>query len=522
MSQTNLPDAKVLSPVTQILGGVTLLVLLPFFVFGGPGYYGDDLHLLGALGDRGFTGAIQQWFEHYGAGYRPLGIALDFAFYDLTGNNPVVSYAINTGVFLLIALAIYRSMVSITGDETMAVFVAAFYALFPFGPTAYLQLSSFCMLVAILITVPFMGGLLSSSRRYESWAGAWGVAAVWVAVLLVYEQPAGLYAFLAIGLLASLHAGSPAHTRMAVVRLGTAMTICTVVFFVLYLMHPGNPKIVSLKAILTQNAVTTAAPGTSAPNAATLAPVVSAPTPLAAAEALPTGQSRGGKLLSFFSHNVDYALRNLLSEPLGLLASASALALVAHGLFRIHVHAIPQPMAVRYALFGTLWTFLTILPFFLYGRFTAPPYVFVLSSIGAGVAAYGLYWAVLPAALGFFFRFTFLKVLFCGMASLFVLQQYGYFLGLKDELRYSRALAERVAPAREALLRGAVLTVEGVPGRPHGHIFWLEKAVGHRAFISALGDDFHGIEIRQKSMGTLEISIPQPFSRSIETEFLPY
>lgn len=513
---------RIISPFAQILGAVTLLILLPFIVFGGPGYYGDDLHLLSELGERGFAGAMQQWIEHYGVGYRPLGISLDFVFYGLIGNNPVMAYAINTAIFLSVALVIYRTVVVVTGDKVMAVLVASFYALFPFGSTAYLQLSSICMLVAILIVVPFMGSLLSSSRWYGSWTGAWSVAAIWVAVLLIYEQPAGLYVFLVIVLLARLHSGSPTHPRKAVVRLGTAMSIGMVVFLVLYLMHPGNPKIVSLKAILSQNAVTTAAPGTSAPTAAASAPVVAASTPMVDVEAATSGQTRGGKLLRFFSHNVVYAFRNLLFEPLGLIVFAGALALAAHGLFRIRMSAISRSMAVRYVLFGTLWAILTVLPFFLYGRFTAPPYVFVLPSIGAGIAAYGLYWAILPAALGFSFRATILKVLSGGMVGLFVLQQYGYFFGLKDELRYSRALAERVVPAKDELLRGGVLIMDGVPRRPHDHIFWLEKAVGHRAFISVLGDDFAGVEIRQKAAGALEISIPHPLHASIETKSITY
>jgi hypothetical protein len=515
MNPTSRPNTGVISPTIQIFAAIALLILIPFVIFGVPGYYGDDLHLLGALGKHGFWGAMRQWFEHYGLGYRPIGILLDYLLYGLIGDNPVVAYVANAVIFFAIALAVFGAVKRVVGDEMMALFVASFYALFPFGSTAYLQLSSFCMLVAILMVVALIGGLLTSSRWYTSWLGAWGVAVIWVAVLLTYEQPAGLYAFLGIALLVRLHAGAGLFQSKAVVRLGTAMTIGTVLFLSLYLMHPGNPKIVSLEKIVSQSAAASDAPGRPVQALEELAPVVSA-------GAEPPEQTRGGKLLRFFSENVAYALRNLISEPLGVLAFSCSFGLIVHGLFRVRVRAISHKLAVGCVLFGALWAFLSILPFFLYGRFTAPPYVFTLPSIGMGITAYGLIWAVLPSTLGLSFRANLLRLLFGGTVVLFALQQYGYFFGLNDELRYYRSLAERITPVKEKLLRGVVLAVEGVPVRPNGHIFWLEKAVGNRALISALGDDFAGVETRQKAPDILEIYIPNITSISTGRSSVTY
>ena len=522
MSQLSPSDTKGISPVTLTLVGVAFLVVIPLVFFGGPGYYGDDLNLITALGEGGFAGALRQWFDHYGFGYRPLGISLDFILYGLFGDIPAAAYAINTAVFLCIALVIYRSMLGITGDEAVAVIVATFFALFPFGPTAYLQLSSFCMLVGILLVVPLAGIFLSLSQQYESWIGPWTISAIWGAVLLIYEQPVGLYAFFGIVLIAHFCLKPPAVQYKAVIKLCTTMTITTAAFLALYLIHPGNPKIVSLKTILGESvgiaAVGAASLGTPAGSESIVVPA----RPTAAAQPVVFDQSRMQKLVRFFIENIGYPIQNLRSKPSSLIAFFGVLALVAVGIFRIRVRIISQRMAARYVLLGTSWSFLTILPFFLYGRFTAPPYVFVLPSIGAGVASYGLYWLLLPAKLGASLRVGLLKILSVVVMGLFTLQQYGYFFGLKDELRYSRMLAERVATEKEEILRGVTIIVDGVPLRAHDHIFWLKKAVGNRAFISELGGAFSDIEVRESGVGTLKISIPHILSGQVESKLIVY
>jgi len=270
-----------------------------------------------------------------------------------------------------------------------------------------------------------------------------------------------------------------------------------------YVMHEGNPKVVSLMAIREQNVITTSVAQKSATNPSIINHDLVVP-----AEGTYDQNSRRNKLITFFIQNIRYAFLNLSFEHMGLLAFVGLFAVMANGLSRIHVVTISRPVAIRYVLLGGMWVIMTILPFTLYGRFTAPPYVFVLPSIGAGVAFYGLYWVIMPTVLGHFLRAQLLKTMFCGLFGVFVLQQYGYFFGLKNELLYSRTLAKHIVPVKEELLRGVRIIVKGVPKKSHEHIFWLEKAVGHRAFISVLGDDFESVEIRYKSDGIIEIFIP--------------
>lgn len=505
-------NLKSCAPSVRVLLAVFLLVILPIVMFGQPGFYGDDFNLRGAIDQRGLIGAVRHWIDHYGAGYRP-GMVISFGLYDMIGDRPSMFYFINITAFMAVAAATYHMLSMLTDDRMLALFVGAFVALFPLSSTAYLQLSSICMFLAILIVVQLTGKVLTSSQYYETWSRAWQVTALWVLVLLIYEQPIGLYAFFAIALIAAARAGTLGHSYAAVFRLGIALTLGTAFFLAGYLMNSGNPKIVSLKMINSQNTVVVSPPlPVGEGRALQAASIVNQPAPTETASQIapsPNQKSRAAMLATFFGHNAIYAAQHMAESMWVIGAFIAILIFAGVPIYRIKVVPVTPRVSLAYIAFGSLWAILSVLPFFLYGRFTAPPYVFVLPSIGMGVASYGIYWTIWRPARGMRYGTVVLKPLVMAMIVLFALQQYGYFFGLRDELLYSRSIAQRLQPYKQALLDGTVLHLTGLPVKSNAHIFWLEKAVGYRAFFTAMGDEFAGIEMRWRAADSLEISIPK-------------
>ncbi|MDH5523645.1 MAG: hypothetical protein OEY01_06590 [Desulfobulbaceae bacterium] len=69
-------------------------------------------------------------------------------------------------------------------------------------------------------------------------------------------------------------------------------------------------------------------------------------------------------------------------------------------------------------------------------------------------------------------------------------------------------MSKRVEPILSVVGKGHIVQVEGIPKKYNNHIFWLEKAVGIRYFLTLLGEKGYGLDIHTNhNMRLIRISL---------------
>ena len=228
-----------------------VLVSAPLFIFGAPGYYGDDNNMLDALsGNNGITGAFLEWVNEYGIFYRPVGSLLLHTTYSLFGFNDYLMYWLNLAFFLAFVLAIYLSTLQVTSCRSLSVFVTCFFATFPFNPTAILQLSSLYMIVTGACTVILLSkyyGYLSNYRHSLKVHTVFSI--LWIILLFSYEQVTGLIAaFTTLFFLNMLDRGAITSVRTSIIK-SLPLIIATAGFMLVFFLSPSNPKVTTLNEL---------------------------------------------------------------------------------------------------------------------------------------------------------------------------------------------------------------------------------------------------------------------------------
>lgn len=461
-----------------------LLVILPVLLFGVPSFYGDDLNFFIAIERFGTVGAIAHWADEYGWVYRPIGVSIEYFLYSLFRSQEILFYWFSVSTYLFFVWVLHRQLLRVSADPMLSGFVVTFFALFPLNPTAYLQLSSIYMIIAGAVSI-FLIGRIVDHEDLPSRTELMLLVLLWGGVLLVYEQVTGLVAVLALlVLLVNLNQGAGIAFNRSVI-VSSLFGLVTLMFLVFYVLAPNNPKIVTLKN-LNQVDATEVVQSVKGKEDKSIQPVGRLQSLLA----------RADKVVDFFSDNMSYAWRNLLASGLsGLLMLMFLLLAPLMALF-LEVKAPSRRRASIYLLVGFLWFLVTFAPFLLYRAVHVPPYTLLIPSVGLGLALYGGFWLLFSGRASVLV-FGGYKVLLAIMLLVFPLLQTGYYFGLREELDYWYKLAYKLEPVKEELLAGHEIRVEHVPKKNNGHIFWLEKAVGHRYLRTLLGDEFYAVEINR-------------------------
>jgi hypothetical protein len=498
---------KIIYPEFVFFAALFFLICTPLLFFGHPGYYGDDLHLIEGISSLGVFGAIENWMNEYGAGYRP-GVALLYYFYYVFSDSPALMYFLNIICFFSIALVVYRGIIRLFDDQLLAASMAGFVVFFPLSSTSYLQLSSMTMFISVILVVGLTFRLISNTLAFEKWPLWMAPAILWVLALWIYEQPIALILFAFVTLILCLRFQWFLHSGVSIFKLGTCVTLATLIFLGGYLGGPNNPK---MKSVKNYQAIQSTQIQTLLEKKG-LAKIPIEINKDISQNKRPTDAvlitSRLQKLQTFFIDNFYYVFANASTEPFFIVVYIGCVGLIIFSVISLQARRIPRGVALVILLLGLFWAFLSVLPFFLYGRFTAPAYVFVLPSVGLGAAVFGSYWTFMPQA--FAERVTALRTLKMLTITLFIIfsvQQVGYFFGLQEELRYSKALATFLDPHKSDLLEGSTIAVRNFTEKKNRHIFWLEKAMGRRLLINNMGHEFNAINVRRDSIdGVLIIS----------------
>lgn len=488
---------KIIYPEFVFFGALFFLICTPLLFFGHPGYYGDDLHLIEGIFSQGILGAIENWMNEYGAGYRP-GVAILYYFYYMFSDSPELMYFVNIICFLSIALVVHRSIIRLFDDQLLAVFMAGFVGFFPLSSTSYLQLSSMTMFISVILVVGLIFRLIANTLTFEKWPLWIAPAILWALALWIYEQPIALILFAFVTLILCLRFKWFLHSGVVIFKLGACVTLATLIFLGGYLFDSNNPKMKSVENYQTEQSTQ----------------IQSLPEEKGSAKAsmkiskdislneqpnnVAPISSRFQKLQTFFIDNFHYVFTKASTKPFFIVVYLGCLGLLIFSILRLQARRIPRGVALAILSLGLLWAFLSVLPFFLYGRFTAPAYVFVLPSVGLGAAVFGSYWTFIPQVLAErVAALRMLKTLTITLFIIFSIQQVGYYFGLQEELRYYKSLATFLNPHKSDLLQGSTIAIKNFTEKKNRHIFWLEKAMGRRFLINNMGDEFNAITVRR-------------------------
>jgi hypothetical protein len=471
-----------------------LIILMPLILFGSPGFYNDDFHSYQSLNALGLSGSIQNWLSEYGSAYRPIGIVISYLYYSLLPQNSFLLYLSYQLIYLLVSFVLFRQIYFLTKDVGAGVFISLFFLFFPFNATAFWQIPSIYMVVAILFAIIVIVNIttLSSSDlkfRYFLYLIFWGL------LLFTYEQILGLASVLAaLVMFKNFNKGAS-----KIIFPITAVSIVSIIFLVAYVSSDGNPKLVSLKAINTSDTIT----HDLSANSSTTKPDKF--TELVKAENIKSKvivktdrmakirhfSNRIESSVNFLISSVDYSLNKLISFGyIGYFITAVII------LFGVLTFFIPTSFLVStglnpvfYIIIGFLWISSTLAPFFLYDKVHIPPYTLMLPSIGLGIFLYGLLQYMARIFPNSIFNFT-TKSLLILVATLFPLIQYGYYFGLKEEINFWDDVALKVYQ-KDTEFNENLIIVNNLPVKENSHIFWLEKAVGLRYISHLIGEEFN-------------------------------
>ena len=480
-----------------------LLVITPIILFGTPGYYGDDFNMLDSLDKhKGVLGSTLAWIDEYGIFYRPIGIFFLNSIYSIFGHNDGLMYGFSLAIYSVFIFLVYKSSIVFTSDKSLAIFIAIFFASFPFNATAFLQLSSIYMMFTGLCSLMIVMKLYSIDGKVFSNQIIF-LSLAWLILLLSYEQITGLIAVLFISAFMKHIDQGFFYSFKSSIQLNGFFIICTLFFISVFFFSPNNPKVITLNEL---NDFSTTL------NEPIMQNGVSEDLTSAMAQTNSFSQSRFDavnskvkKSLLFFSHNLSYAINEIIKRGskgwfLLLLLFFTAILILFSP-----IQVPSKKLALRQTLFGLTWFSSTLAPFFLYKSVHIPPYVLLIPSIGLAYSTYGLFWLLQLNQYKNFSIYLFKTILVLIVIN-FQIQQYGYFFGLKEELLFWNSAAVEFERNKSQINEEGTIEIKTLR-RNNLHIFWLEKLVGRRYFFNKIGYNSSELSINYLSeSNTLIIS----------------
>ncbi len=470
-----------------------VIILLPLILLGSPGFYNDDFNSYQSINALGLSGSIQNWLDEYGIVYRPIGISILYSYYSLLPQNSFLLYLLYQLIYLLVSFVLFRQIYFMTKNVGVSIFVALFFLFFPFNATAYWQISSLYMVVAILTSIVVIKNIATLSDAGSRTKLVFYLI-VWSLLLLTYEQLLGLAAVLGVLIFLMNYNKNIYKTINKITFPLVIISIVSALFLVTYFSSEGNPKLVSLKSInktdaITQDLSTNLTTINSKNFTKSVGDKNIKPKEIIKTDSLAKMRHFANRIesgVNFLISNVTYSLHKLIY--IGYIGYLMIAVII---LFGVLVFFIPSSFLVStelnpilYIIIGFLWISSTLAPFFLYDKVHIPTYTLMLPSIGLGIFLYGVsqYMAhILPKLI---FK-TISKFLLILIVTLFPLIQYGYYFGLKEELHFWDNVASRIHQ-KDVEVNENLIVINNIPKRDNLHIFWLEKAVGLRYISKVL------------------------------------
>jgi hypothetical protein len=465
----------------------SLMVILPLILFGEPGYYGDDFHMIQGLNKWGVFGSINSWVSDYGWSYRPVGISFMYLFYYLLYSHPFLIYLIYQVVYLGIGWLLYEQTFQITSQKWLSIFVAVFFMLFPFNPTAYWQLSSVNMVVVTLFTLVVSSQLIIKSKSNQ-YLHLSILSLCWLILLFSYEQIAGLILVIILIIwIRELNIGIYLASKKTLMKT-LLLILVTLLFLLSYFATSQNAKIASLTRINVEyQASEDISENIQSIENSGIVQFISSGT------RIKSTLIRLSKVSKYIASNFIYAISNLADS--GFKGIILSLLLIYFASMILLVDFVPSSKIISITIMGVgiLWFVVTLAPFFLYPQANIPVYTLMLPSIGIGFAVYGFFSGIYHLINRAFFSYTVRLILFIAAFS-FPLLQYGYYFGLKEELSYWENVAEKIENYKVDLLMGSSLVLHNIDDKNNNHIFWLEKAIANRHLRDSLDPALPGIK----------------------------
>jgi len=499
------------------LSGV--VVLLPLILLGSPGLYGDDYNSYQAIENFGGLGAINHWLSTYGWSYRPSGIAILYSYYSLLSGNHFLLYLGYQLFYLMLSFVLFREIYKLTDNTIMSVFVALFFLFFPFNSSAYWQISSLMMVLAIAVSIIIIRLLVTSASKKLNNIFLLSVLA-WIILLFTYEQLLGLVAVISILILAKNYSVNIVDLIREVFIPLMILGFVSLVFLGGYFLSESNPKIVSLKRI---NNVESVAHEKSTDHVIVNSQSIKQVQDKEYSAQIKQDYPNLGKLdhfinrvnkgINFLVSSISYSLQSLISS--GMAGYIMLVAILALGILAFFVPIVIQASTKQTSLFyvfvGTIWMAVTLAPFFLYDKVHIPPYTLMLPSIGLGITIFGMFQFVMPL-LPIAIAIMLTRVLLVVGVIILPLMQYGYYFGLNEELRYWEKIAGEIH-SENAVIEGNTIVLTGVTKKKNSHIFWLEKGVGVRYISELIESDVRVISVLHDS-DRLVLTISRNTARS--------
>lgn len=485
-----------------------LVVIAPVILFGHPGYYGDDFNMLESLEDnQGIWGAVKNWIENYGYTYRPIGALFLYTIYGLFASNATVMYAISLVTYSCFIYVLFRESLLLSKDKTLSIFLVIFFSFFPFNPTAFLQLSSLYMMFTGLLTMLVLGKIIDKSRNF-SFQESVLFSSLWLMLLFSYEQITGLIAviFLLVFLTNIDKGTKESFKKSFIVCFGIGFT--TLVFFIIFISSPGNPKMQTVKDLNQKTSITINAESDNNKEAKGQYVFKPAETNTIVDGRVNAIISKIDRGTAFLLANFSYSYHALVNN--GWRGTLLFLILFVAILPICFISIVPPTkyQAASYVIVGLIWFSSTLAPFFLYKSVHIPPYVLLIPSIGMGVMVYGLYWLLWNGKMKKTSIAVF-KIALLFLVISFPIQQYGYYFGLKEELNFWQAISTPFKKVEADFLQGKIIELTNINDKKNTHIFWIEKLVGYRYFLNLTDRNSSQLSVIYNSQNKSVTIIPE-------------
>lgn len=456
-------------------------LVFPFVWFGIIGFYGDDFSQILGIEEFGFLGNISQWIYSYGIFYRPLGYFILTSIYFFLGWSEVLIYIFSLLLFFLSCYFTYLLSYKFFSNKFLSVFVTLFFGFFPFNASAYLQISSSYMIICYSFVAFFFLKLISylneESKKYKLLL----LNISWFLILLIYEQATGLILIILTNIFfVNFFKNEDIWVKKSCIQ-SFGFVLITILFVLLYFGSSGNPKVETLIELNNQ------AIGTIS-------------STISSGEIIQNESNRLTSLVlkivnsfSLFYMNFPYVFENLGTNIFIFLI---LLTFLMSYLMPDKIDVPNKNELLKIFFIGLLWTSSTVAPFFLYDSFYMPPYVFLFPSYGIGLLFFSIFFLLFKSMNDFLNNFSF-KFLVFSFTLFFIVQNYGIYLGTKEEINFWKRLSNDIKDSSMFDNKKSLIIDKNISFK-NNHIFWLEELYGIRYFKHSLGKKLDQIKIVSK------------------------
>ena len=454
------------------------LISLPLVFFGDPGFYGDDYHYIRS-NDNNYTSfeMLNQWFDAYGFAYRPIGIIFHLTLFKLFTSNSILAYSVSLILYILLIYRAFSLSLKITdGKSIFPLFILVFFAFFPFNATAFYQLSSMYMLITYIGLFYFIEILIYQTSNPSIFKKI-VLSLFWLGLLFSYESMIGISLAIPVLIFFEERKDNNSFDIKKYISPILVIAIPTLIFLFFYLSNPLNMKLISLNEINNNHLKVESLEENFLPENYQVKKDDFSIHP----KKLNDLFNKISKSSYFFIDSIIYFYEYIKYSLKFIFFSIIGLLLLFYFTFKYKNCSSNSLYSFYLIIIGVVWTFGSILPFLIYPGFTIPTYHLLLPSFGLGIACYGFLSLIFNKHILIVSKYSIIII-----AILFYIIQASYLIGLKEELLYWKNLAFIANKQLVSTDYKNSILIENIPKKNSDHIFWLEKAVGIRYFLSQI------------------------------------